>query len=129
MSENLSLKLDSGGAGEKPRCGLCGKTKKLTRTPCCGNWICDDAGEYVAFSYARNSCYTNHAKYTICAFHHAQEHAGRWPDCALCRENGPLEMFVHSATNEYNFEPLANPPKFEPTHCAGCGVVNVRKLR
>lgn len=28
--------------GGKPRCGLCGKTKNLTKTECCGNWICDD---------------------------------------------------------------------------------------
>ncbi len=25
------------------RCGLCGKAKKLTRTECCGQWICNDA--------------------------------------------------------------------------------------
>ena len=108
---------------EKPRCGLCGKSGKLTRTSCCGNWICNDADKYVAFSYARNSCFTNHHKYTICAFHHNEGHGGRWQDCAQCRESQPLEMYVHSATNEYNFEKLANPPKFEPTHCAGCGVV------
>jgi hypothetical protein len=109
--------------GGKPRCGLCGKTGKLTRTPCCGNWICDDADQYVPFSYARNSCFQNHAKYTICAFHHHEGHKGRWQDCAKCREDQPLEMYVHSATNEYNFEALENPPKFEPTHCSGCGVI------
>jgi len=122
MSERLPVNPQP-GVGERPRCGLCGQTKKLTRTPCCGNWICDDEGQYVAFSYARNSCFTNHSKYTICAFHHHEQHAGRWQDCAQCRENGPLEMFVHSATNEHNFEKLENPPPFEPTHCAGCGVV------
>jgi hypothetical protein len=109
-------------SSDRPRCGLCGKTGKLTRTPCCGNWICDDADQYVPFSYERNSCFTNHSKYTICAFHHHGGHAGRWQDCAQCRENGPLEMYVHSATNEYNFEKLENPPAFEPTHCRRCGV-------
>jgi hypothetical protein len=44
-------------ADGKPRCGLCGKTKKLTKTECCGEWICDDEDKYVLFSYARNSCY------------------------------------------------------------------------
>ena len=42
---------------DKPRCGLCGKTKNLTKTECCGNWICDDEHKYVMLSYARNSCY------------------------------------------------------------------------
>jgi hypothetical protein len=123
MSKGKRADADSTKSGEKPRCGLCGKTGRVTRTPCCGNWICDDADKYVAFSYARNSCFTNHAKYTICAFHHHAGHEGRWQDCAKCRGNGPLELYVHHATNEYNFEKLLNPPKFEPTHCAGCGVV------
>jgi|GEM_PF-522549 len=104
------------------RCGLCGKREHLTRTPCCGNWICDDEGEYVLFSYARNSCFRNHWKHTICGAHHSARHEGRWQDCTTCREAGPLELFVHHATNEYNFEKLENPPQFEPTRCLGCGV-------
>jgi hypothetical protein len=122
MSEGQPSKPE-GRNVERPRCGLCGKSGKLTRTPCCGNWICDDADEYVPFSYSRNSCFTNHAKYTICALHRHEGHEGRWQDCAKCRENGPLEMYVHSATNEYNFEKLENPPKSEPTHCSKCGKV------
>ena len=35
------------------KCGLCGKTSRLTKTACCGNWICDDEDKYVMFSYAR----------------------------------------------------------------------------
>src|SRR3989338_8005647 len=57
----------------KPRCGLCGKTRNLTKTECCGNWICDDEHKYVIFSYARNSCYRNHRRYTLCGSHHAEE--------------------------------------------------------
>ena len=34
-------------------------------------------------------------------------------------------MYVYYGTNEYNFEKLANPPSYEPTHCAGCGRVIV----
>lgn len=49
------------------RCGLCGKKKNLTKTDCCGNWICDDEHKYVIFSYARNSCHRNHNRYTLCA--------------------------------------------------------------
>jgi hypothetical protein len=44
MSEGQVSKPEA-GKGEKPRCGLCGKTGRLTRTPCCGNWICDDADQ------------------------------------------------------------------------------------
>src|ERR1039458_3867900 len=44
-------------SGDTPRCGLCGKKGKLTRTECCGQWICDDEDNYVVFSYARNSCH------------------------------------------------------------------------
>ena len=109
-------------SGDKPRCGLCGKSDRLTRTPCCGNWICDDEHEYVPFSYGRNSCFRNHSVHTVCGFHFSQKHEGRWQDCSQCRENGPLELFVYDATNEYNFEKLENPPAFEPTCCSRCGV-------
>ena len=106
----------------KPRCGLCGKTRKLMRTDCCGNWICDDHEKYVLFSYARNSCARNHDRYTLCAFHHHERHKGNWKNCKICRKSFPTEIFVWYATNEYNFEKLENPPKFEPTLCDGCGV-------
>jgi hypothetical protein len=103
------------------RCGLCGSTtKRLTRTPCCGNWICDDEDEYVLFSYARNSCHRNHDRYTACSFHYNEGHTGRWQDCKKCRKNFETEMFVWYVTNEYNFEKLENPPAFEPTHCSDC---------
>ena len=32
--------------GERERCGLCGKTMRLTRTECCGRWICDESGDF-----------------------------------------------------------------------------------
>lgn len=106
------------------RCGLCGSTTKpLTRTPCCGNWICDDEDQYVLFSFAHNSCYRNHDRYTLCSFHFHEEHQGRWQECQKCRDNFETEMYVWYGTNEYNFEKLENPPAFEPTHCADCGRV------
>ena len=49
----------------QPRCGLCGATDNLTRTECCGNGICDDADQYVLFSFARSSCYRNHDRFTL----------------------------------------------------------------
>lgn len=109
----------------KPRCGLCGKTANLTKTECCGNWICDDEDNYILFSYARNSCHRNHDRYTLCAYHHNEGHAGHWKDCAKCRESFKPEMYVYYTTNEYNFEKLENPPSYEPTHCAQCGRVIV----
>ena len=103
------------------RCGLCGSTrKKLTRTPCCGNWICDDEANYVLFSYARNSCHRNHSRYTLCSSHYIEKHAGSWLECKKSRKNFQTEIYVWYGTNEYNFEKLANPPQFKPTHCADC---------
>jgi hypothetical protein len=113
-------------AGEpKPACGLCGNTKNLTKTKCCGNWICDDEHKYVLFSYARNSCHRNHQRFTLCGYHFTEGHAGRWQDCPKCREDIETEMYVWYGTNEYNFEKLKDPPRFEPTKCHECGRVIV----
>ena len=73
------------------------------------------------FSYARNSCYRNHRRYTLCGFHHTEGREGRWQDCADCRDAFETEMYVYYGTNEYNFEKVSNPPAFEPTHCHQCG--------
>jgi hypothetical protein len=104
----------------RPRCGLCGKTGRLTKTACCGQWICDDEDKYVLFSYARNSCHRNHSRYTLCSYHFNEGHPGKWQDCAECRESFETEMYVWHGTNEYNFEKLANPPSYPPTRCAKC---------
>lgn len=81
----------------KPKCGLCGSSKKaLIKTPCCNNWICDDEDTYVIFSYARNSCYRHHDRYTLCSSHFHEGHDGKWQDMG---------------TNEHNFEVLENPEK------------------
>ena len=108
---------------DKPRCGLCGKTRKLTKTECCGQWICDDEEKYVIFSYARNSCSRNHQRYTLCGSHYAEEHEGSWKDCLVCRNGFETEMYVYYGTNEFNFEKLKNPPAYLPTKCAKCGVI------
>ncbi|MGH9937021.1 MAG: hypothetical protein ACREAM_12290 [Blastocatellia bacterium] len=109
----------AGGAA----CGLCGKTEKLTKTPCCDNWICDDEDEYVLFSYARNSCSRNHSRYTLCAYHYNEDHEGDWRECDECEEGFDTEMYAYYGTNEYNFVKLENPPEFEPTRCAKCNRV------
>jgi hypothetical protein len=102
------------------RCGLCGKTSNLARTECCGQWICDDEGNYRMFSYARNSCSRNHRRYTLCGYHSNEGHTGDWRACEQCREAFETEIYVHFGTNEYNFVKLENPPSFEPTLCAKC---------
>ncbi len=107
----------------RPRCGLCGKTGKLTKTECCDQWICDDEDQYELFSYARNSCYRNHRRYTLCGYHYAEEHTGDWRTCPQCRQGFETELYVYFGTNDYNFEKLENPPEYEPTRCAKCNVV------
>jgi hypothetical protein len=106
-----------------PRCGLCGKPAPLMRTACCDQWICDDHHKYQLFSMARNSCHRNHARYTLCGYHHVEGHAGNWQTCEQCRTSFETEMYVWYGTNEFNFEKLQDPPAFEPTKCAGCGKV------
>ena len=110
-------------AQKAKKCGLCGKTKKLTKTECCDEWICDDEDKYVLFSYANNSCHRNHRRYTLCGSHHTEAHKGKWQDCADCRESTETEMYVWYGTNEYNFEKLENPPSYKPTHCGKCNRV------
>ena len=113
-------------------CGLCGKKDKgLTKTECCEQWICDDEGEYKLFSYARNSCSRNHRRFTLCAFHHNEDHKGDWKICKKCLKGlaNELEIYVWYGTNEYNFEKLENPPKYDPTYCDSCGKVIHLSLR
>jgi len=110
---------------EKPRCGLCGKTSNLTRTECCGTYICNDTKNYVMFSYSNNSCYRNHDRYTLCASHHHEGHKGDWTTCDKCRKSCETEMYVWYGTNEYNFIKLENPPTYEPKKCKDCAAVIV----
>lgn len=109
-------------AGVK-QCKLCGNTENLIQTPCCNNWICNDVDSYEMFSFAHNSCYRNHDRYTLCAGHWHEGHEGRWQDCQKCRDMTETEMYVYFGTNEYNFEVLTNPPSFEPTRCRKCNRV------
>jgi hypothetical protein len=102
------------------RCGVCGEQGNLTKTPCCDNWICDDSDQYVMFSYAHNSCFRNHDRYTLCSSHWHEEHKGDWQTCPDCRAAFDTEMYVYYGTNEYNFTVLENPPAFKPTRCAQC---------
>lgn len=57
------------------------------------------------------------------AIEDTEEHSGHWKDCQECRNSFETEMYIWYGTNEYNFEKLENPPKYEPTKCARCGIV------
>ena len=129
MTKKPKRRRKNAGVSRNPakRCGLCGATRNLTKTQCCGNWICDDVDSYQIFSYARNSCYRNHDHYTICSYHHAEGHTGDWKECDICRADFEPEMYAHFATNEYNFEVIDNPPDFEPHKCIRCGATIVIK--
>lgn len=104
------------------RCGLCGKAGKLARTECCNRWVCGDQMRDGRPS-APSRCFQKHQRFTLCGFHWAEEHPGRWQDCETCRGEFPTEMYVYYGTNMYNVETLENPPAFEPTHRAKCGEV------
>ena len=106
-----------------PVCGFCGKKKKLIKTDCCNNWVCDDEDKYVMFSYARNSCSRNHRRFTLCGYHKTEDHSGKWQTCKKCFDSfkHELEMYVWYGTNKYNFTKLENPPLYKPTYCAKCG--------
>ena len=123
MAKNLKRGTQSIPSPNQPKCGLCGKTGNLTKTDCCNQWICDDEDNYVLFSFARNSCHRNHDRYTLCSYHFNEGHTGHWQDCEKCRTGFDTEIYVYYGTNEYNFEKLKNPPKYEPTKCAKCGKV------
>lgn len=122
-TNEVIIKNHNSDTAKIPICGLCGKKTKLTKTPCCDNWICDDEHEYVPFSYERNSCFRNHRGYTLCGYHFAEGHNGKWQDCVKCLKEIETEMYVYYGTNEYNFEKLNNPPKYKPKRCKKCGSI------
>ena len=113
---------------KKPKCGLCGKTENLIKTECCNEWICNDEDQYVAFTFARNSCHRNHRRLTLCAFHYDNDHDGDWTDCEECKNGFDTEDYVNYGTNEYNFKKLSNPPSFESTRCYMCNTVINRMI-
>lgn len=123
MKNRRKLRRRKRNTASVKRCGLCGKTGKLTKTECCDQWICDDEEQYALFSFARNSCYRNHHRHTLCAYHYYEDHPGDWKTCQKCKDDFETEMYVHYGTNEYNFEKLENPPDYEPTRCAKCNSI------
>lgn len=94
--------------GTKAKCGLCGTTEQpLTKTDCCDNWVCNYVHVYADFC-ARYSCYRNHDRLTLCAYHHHKSHEGLWQDCKQCKDSFDAPDYVEMGTNEYNFCVLKN---------------------
>ncbi|MBI2600567.1 hypothetical protein HYW42_01325 [Candidatus Daviesbacteria bacterium] len=75
------------------------------------------------FSYARNSCSRNHRRFTLCGYHNTEDHKSNWKTCKKCANSFDAEDYAWYGTNEYNFEKLPDPPKFDPTYCSLCGVI------
>jgi hypothetical protein len=123
MGEKERLKREKRTGRPKAVCGLCGRSKRVTSTECCGKSICDDEGTYELLSYARSSCSCNHRRLTLCGTHHTGGHAGDWKNCPKCREDCKTEMYVYYGTNAYNFEKLPSPVSFTPCKCSECGEV------
>ncbi len=116
----MSKEIIKENTNSEKKCFICGKTKKLIKTECCNQWICNDENKYVLFSFSHTSCKRNHRKYTICSHHYEEGHEGDWKTCEKCKKETNLEMYVYFGTNEYNNEVLKNPPKYKPTHCIKC---------
>ena len=107
----------------RPKCGLCGSTENLTKTPCCDNWICAP-DDFILSSPAYNitNCFENHMRKTLCGFHFINDHIGNWKTCRECKDSfaDSIAIYANMGVNKYNFEILANPPKHAPTYCIEC---------
>jgi hypothetical protein len=84
----------------------------LTKMPC--------SIEYGTMILSKAESKNIKLSFAICSAHFSEEHEGSWQDCKKCPEGVETEMHVYYGTNEYNFEKLANPPKYKPTRCTKC---------
>ena len=110
-------------SARRPKCGLCGSTEDLVRTPCCGHWACRPEFEKGHPSWVvGDSCADLHRRGTLCGHHHSERHPGDWRNCSRCRRDleGMTELYVWWGTNEWNFEPLEHPPEIMETRCSVC---------
>ncbi len=83
------------------KCGICGSTKNLEKTECCGEWVCMDNA--VAANGKTSKCHPFHRRYTICSYHHDLGHDGDWNDCQMCKDSFPKPVYVEMSENDYNF--------------------------
>ncbi|EGG19342.1 hypothetical protein DFA_02129 [Cavenderia fasciculata] len=85
------------------KCGLCGKKSNLTKTKCCGKWICSNSDPHLMFMNACDNCYHNHDQHSLCGMHHSRKHPGPWKNCKLCISEIPPKMYSMIAHNNFNF--------------------------
>ena len=67
-------------------CRFCGRESvPLVKTKCCDQWVCCDT----SFLSIRGGghCQFEHEQYSICHFHHNEQHEGTWQECAECRDS------------------------------------------
>ena len=60
------------------------RAQKLTKTACCGNWICDDEGNYVIFSTLETVVPETIDDLLPVPHHHEEKHKGDWTTCKEC---------------------------------------------
>eukprot|EP01119_Soliformovum_irregulare_P024306 TRINITY_DN8686_c0_g1_i1.p1 TRINITY_DN8686_c0_g1~~TRINITY_DN8686_c0_g1_i1.p1 ORF type:complete len:190 (+),score=18.60 TRINITY_DN8686_c0_g1_i1:91-660(+) len=103
------------------KCGLCGSEGKLTKTPCCNNWVCDDASDYVMFSYSRSHCSRSHDRYTLCGQPTEWKEDWRFAENRKSKEFDPIDYWY--GLNAYNFYPMLEVPYTPMTmECSRCHV-------
>jgi len=104
---NLQLKT------EQKQCGICGASnRRLKRTHCCKNWVCDNEDQYQLMSYSRDFCSRSHDRYTLCgACKECWNHGSPdWRTCKKCLDETSLQDSVWRGLNGYNFLPMINIP-------------------
>ncbi len=74
------------------RCSLCGeKSLLLGKSKCCDQWFCCDT-DFLSIR-GGGYCQFKHEHYSICYFHHNENHQGRWQGCKECRDFFGEEQF------------------------------------
>jgi hypothetical protein len=82
-SNQLKVKIEPVSLMDGYTCGLCGKARDLIKTQCCQKWICNDLKSFSDF--ARDSCFRNHHRFTLCSYHYSEGHQDKWQDCEFCQ--------------------------------------------
>eukprot|EP00736_Rhodelphis_marinus_P010703 Rmarinus@m.24445 len=104
-------------------CALCGATHQrrnpLAKTPCCQNWICDDARSYGA------SCFRSHMSKSQCGVHHTEGHPGSSRTCQTCfTDHGPVKdaALIRASCSATIVPPTLDcMPRDVVSECSECG--------
>ena len=67
------------------RCHFCGRNNlPLVKMKCCDQWSCCDT-EFMSLR-GGGYCLFQPEHYSICHFHHNENHSGAWQACDECRD-------------------------------------------